>query len=61
MYVEPAVGWNDEDSHVGVKTFGVVSYSGTAHLAVKAPPQRPDLASLVAVEPELEADQLLLQ
>ena len=42
MYVEPAVGWNDEDSHVGVKTFGVVSYSGTAHLAVKAPPQRPE-------------------
>ena len=42
-YTEPAVGWNDEDDHVGVTKFGVANYEGTAKLKVKAPMNRPAL------------------
>ena len=42
-YVEPAVGWNDEDFHTGVTKFGVANYEGTATLKVMAPAERPAL------------------
>eukprot|EP00966_Prymnesium_polylepis_P179620 4158961-Prymnesium_polylepis.1 len=42
-YVEPAIGWNDEDFQTGVTKFGVANYEGTAKLKVKAPAQRPAL------------------
>jgi hypothetical protein len=40
-YMEPAVGWNDDDFHSGVIKYGVANYEGTAQLKVKAPLQRP--------------------
>jgi len=39
-YVEPAIGWNDEDFNSGVTKFGVANYESTATLKVKAPVER---------------------
>ena len=57
-YVEPAIGWNDEDFHTGVTKFGVANYEGTAKLKVMAPAHRPALmpppqTEAMEVEPQL--------
>ena len=31
-YSEPMIGWNEEDFHAGVTTYGVSNYEGTAKL-----------------------------
>ena len=36
-YSEPMIGWNDEDNHTGVTTYGVCHYEGTAKLKISAP------------------------
>ena len=42
-YCEPAVGWNDEDFHAGVKAYGVSNYEATKKLKVVAPLRPPML------------------
>ena len=49
-YVEPAIGWNEEDEKSGVAKFGVSEYAPVANLKVQAP-VRP--ASLAPPDPEL--------
>ena len=51
-YVEPAIGWNEEEFHTGVTKYGVANYEGTAHLKVMAP-ARPDPMH-ATVEEEME-------
>ena len=50
-YTEPAIGWNDEDNHSGVKKYGVASYAGTAKLKVTTP-VRPALLPAPEAVPE---------
>ena len=59
-YTEPAVGWNDEDNHVGVTKFGVAHYEGTAKLKVKAPAHRPAIEFVSPPEADSAAEPLLL-
>ena len=50
-YTEPAIGWNDEDNHSGVKKYGVANYAGTAKLKVTTP-VRPALLPAPEAVPE---------
>ena len=50
-YTEPAIGWNDEDNHSGVKKYGVAKYTGTAKLKVTTP-VRPALLPAPEAVPE---------
>ena len=57
-YSEPAIGWNEDDFHAGVTSFGVSNYESTQKLKVLAP-FRPTLMPPVA-EPAACADVLYL-
>ena len=59
-YVEPAIGWNDDDFNTGVTKFGVANYEGTAKLKVKAPAVRPALMPPPQAEP-MDEDEPTLQ
>ena len=57
--MEPAIGWNDEDSKSGVTKFGVANYEGTAKLKVKAPMERPALMPPCPQQQEVMEDEPL--
>ena len=55
-YVEPAVGWNCEDNHVGVIKYGVADYEPRKNSTPISAPKRPEL-----LQPWPENDPLQLQ
>ena len=55
-YVEPAVGWNCEDNHVGVIKYGVADYEPRKNSTPISAPNRPAL-----LQPWPEDEPLQLQ
>jgi len=55
-YVEPAVGWNCEDNHVGVIKYGVADYEPRKNSTPISAPKRPEL-----LQPWPEDEPLQLQ
>ena len=55
-YVEPAVGWNCEDNHVGVIKYGVADYEPRKNSTPISAPKRPEL-----LQPWPENEPLQLQ
>ena len=51
-YVEPAIGWNDEDNNAGVIKYGVAHYEPRKSTAKITTPNRPAL--LAPSEPSHE-------
>ena len=49
-YVEPALGWNDEDFKSGLIKFGVADYAGATKVKIEAPLRPP----AITFEPECE-------
>ena len=54
-YVEPAIGWNDEDNKAGVIKYGVANYEPRKSKATITTPNRPAL-----LPPVQEEETLLL-
>jgi len=53
-YSEPMIGWNEEDFHAGVTTYGVSNYEGTARLKITTPTHPAFLPPPPSNEPEAD-------
>ena len=53
-YVEPAIGWNCEDDHVGVIKYGVAHYEPRKNSAPISAPNRPALPPQEPLQLQLE-------
>ena len=48
------IGWNEEDFHAGVTTYGVSNYEGTAKLKITTPTRPGFLPPTPSNEPEAD-------
>ena len=55
-YIEPAIGWNEEDDKTGVQKYGMVHYAPRVSVAPIVAPTRPAL--LPPAEPPQEDEPL---